>query len=99
MVAMVGRNCVAIACDKRLGQEFLTLSTEFPKIMSVHDRLYLGLSGLATDVQTLQELFKFRSELYKLKEGRDIAPSAFAHMVSSSLYSKRYVFFTFCFTN
>lgn len=53
VVAMVGKNCVAIASDKRLGQQFLTLSTEFPKVFSIHDRLYVGLGGLATDVQTL----------------------------------------------
>lgn len=53
VVAMVGKNCVAIASDKRLGQQFLTLSTEFPKIFPVTDRLYVGLAGLATDVQTL----------------------------------------------
>lgn len=53
IVAMVGKNCVAIASDKRLGQNFLTLSTEFPKIFPIHDRLYIGMSGLATDVQTL----------------------------------------------
>lgn len=53
VVAMVGKNCVAIATDKRLGQQFLTLSTEFPKVFSITERLYLGLAGLATDVQTL----------------------------------------------
>lgn len=53
IVAMVGKNCVAIASDKRLGQQYLTLSTEFPKIFPIHDRLHLALSGLASDVQTL----------------------------------------------
>lgn len=53
VVAMVGKRCVAIASDKRLGQQFLTLSTEFPKLFPITDRLYSGLSGLASDVQTL----------------------------------------------
>lgn len=53
MVAMVGKKCVAIASDKRLGQQFLTLSNEFPKIFPITDRLFMGVAGLATDVQTL----------------------------------------------
>ena len=53
IVAMVGKDCIAIASDTRLGQQALTISTQFPKIFPVTDRLYLGLAGLATDVQTL----------------------------------------------
>lgn len=53
MVAMVGKNCVAIAADKRLGQQFMTVSTDFQKIFPATDRVYFGLPGLATDVQTL----------------------------------------------
>lgn len=53
VVAMLGKNCVAIASDKRLGQQFLTVSTEFPKLFAITDRLYIGMAGLATDVQTL----------------------------------------------
>jgi 20S proteasome subunit beta 3 len=53
VVAMVGKNCVAIASDKRLGQQFMTVSTEFQKIFSATDKTYIGLPGLATDVLTL----------------------------------------------
>jgi 20S proteasome subunit beta 3 len=50
---MVGKNCVAIAADKRFGVQALTLSTEFQKIFPITKNLYVGLAGLATDVQTL----------------------------------------------
>jgi 20S proteasome subunit beta 3 len=53
LVAMVGKNCVAIATDKRLGQQFLTLSCEFPKAFPINKKLYIGLAGLASDVQTM----------------------------------------------
>nr|AAB23076.1 multicatalytic protease complex, macropain, proteasome subunit 13 peptide CNBr1=multisubunit proteinase [cattle, Peptide Partial, 35 aa] [Bos taurus] len=33
------------------------------------DRLYIGLAGLATDVQTVAQRLKFRLNLYELKEG------------------------------
>lgn len=53
VVAMVGKGCVAIGTDKRLGAQALMVSNEFPKAFPIHDRLYLGLSGLATDIQTM----------------------------------------------
>jgi 20S proteasome subunit beta 3 len=90
LVAMVGKNCVAIAADKRLGAQFMTVSTEFQKIYPLHDRLYLGLGGLASDVITLSQDFRMKHNLYKLREDRDIEPKTFAHLVSATLYERRF---------
>lgn len=53
LIAMVGKNCFAIASDRRLGVNFQTIATDFQRIFKIHDLLYIGLSGLATDVQTM----------------------------------------------
>jgi 20S proteasome subunit beta 3 len=53
VVAMVGKDCVAIAADKRLGQQFMTVSTDFQKIFQASEKSFIGLPGLATDVLTL----------------------------------------------
>jgi 20S proteasome subunit beta 3 len=53
VVAMAGKNCVAIASDKRYGIRYSTVSMEFPKVFEMGPHLFLGLSGLATDVQTV----------------------------------------------
>jgi len=50
---MSGKNCVAIASDKRFGVKYLTISMEFPKMFQATDKTFIGISGLATDVQTL----------------------------------------------
>jgi 20S proteasome subunit beta 3 len=50
---MKGKNCVAIASDLRFGVQGQTISMDFKKIFEVHPRLFYGLSGLGTDVQTL----------------------------------------------
>ena len=55
LIAMVGKNCFAIASDRRLGVQLQTIATDFQRIYKVHDRLFLGLSGLATDAQTLYQ--------------------------------------------
>ncbi|KFY51320.1 hypothetical protein V496_08868 [Pseudogymnoascus sp. VKM F-4515 (FW-2607)] len=88
-VAMVGKDCVAIACDLRLGLQSLTVSNNFPKVFNYGD-VYLGLTGLATDVATVSDLFRYKVNMYRLREERNIAPSTFANLVSSSLYEKRF---------
>lgn len=53
LVAMGGQNCVGMAADRRLGQQFQTLSCNFQKVFKMQDNILLGLTGLATDIQTL----------------------------------------------
>ncbi|KAI9289847.1 nucleophile aminohydrolase [Umbelopsis sp. AD052] len=90
VVAMVGKNCVAIASDKRLGQQFMTVSTNFQKIFPASEKTYIGLPGLATDVLTLSERFRFNINMYNMEEERDIEPKTVAHMISSTLYQRRF---------
>lgn len=89
-VAMVGKDCVAIACDLRLGLQALTVSNNFPKIFSYGNTVFLGLTGLATDVSTVADLFRYKVNMYRLREEREIAPTTFANLVSSSLYERRF---------
>jgi 20S proteasome subunit beta 3 len=90
MIAMVGKDCVGIAADRRLGIQAQTVSTDFIKVFEMSPRLFVGLAGLATDVQTLHQLLQFRMELYALKEERDMSPQVFSHLLSTLLYEKRF---------
>ncbi|TGO13940.1 hypothetical protein BTUL_0061g00590 [Botrytis tulipae] len=87
---MVGKDCVAIACDLRLGLQALTVSNNFPKIFSYGPSVYLGLTGLATDVSTVSDLFRYKVNMYRLREERNISPTTMANLVSSSLYERRF---------
>jgi 20S proteasome subunit beta 3 len=60
------------------------------KIYKIHDHLYVGLSGLATDQATLAQRFKFRHNMYELREARKMRPETFASLVSAMLYEKRF---------
>jgi 20S proteasome subunit beta 3 len=46
IIAMKGRDCVAIAADRRFGVQAQTVATNFQKIFEMGDRLYIGLPGL-----------------------------------------------------
>ncbi len=56
----------------------------------ISDKVYVGLTGLASDVITLDQLFKFKVNLYKLQENRDMRPETFSALVSTMLYEKRF---------
>lgn len=88
-VAMVGDGCVAIACDMRLGSQSLGVSNNFEKIFN-YDHVFFAATGLATDVITVNENFRAKTNLYKMKEERSIEPETFANLVSSSLYERRF---------
>lgn len=63
-----------------------TLDQVFP----LGEKLYIGLAGLATDVLSFKQLLEFRSNLYKLREERELSPEAFSALISTMLYEKRY---------
>ncbi|VWU49296.1 proteasome subunit beta type-3, putative [Hepatocystis sp. ex Piliocolobus tephrosceles] len=91
VLGMSGEGCVAIACDLRLGSNrFTTISTNFTKIFKMNDHIYVGLSGLATDVQTIYEILRFRINLYEIKNNIKMDIECFTSMLSTILYSNRF---------
>lgn len=90
VLAMVGKDCIAIASDRRLGVQLTTVAMDANRVFKMNDKVLLGLTGLMTDISTLEATFKFKLAMYKMREGREIAPKAFANMVSSTLYGKRF---------
>jgi 20S proteasome subunit beta 3 len=87
---MAGKDCVGIAADYRLGIQAQTVAMDFKKVFKVTDRLYVGLAGLATDVQTLEQLLRFRKNLYELREERPLGPKVLSNLLSHLLYEKRF---------
>eukprot|EP01135_Chromosphaera_perkinsii_P006415 Nk52_evm17s490 gene=Nk52_evmTU17s490 len=90
LIAMAGKDCVAIACDLRLGIQAQTVATNFEKVFPMNQKTYVGLCGLATDVLTVSQKLKFRTTLYKLREERDISPKTLTALISNMLYEKRF---------
>lgn len=90
MVAMIGDNCVAIASDLRYGIQQQTVGMNMHKVFKMNDKLFVGLSGLATDMQTLRNKLNFRLKMYALREEREMKPKVFGHMLSGILYEHRF---------
>ena len=64
----------------------------FFKVFEVTDKLFVGLTGLASDVLTLDHTLKMHCNTYKLRENREIKPETFSALLSTLLYEKRYFF-------
>nr|ACO11008.1 Proteasome subunit beta type-3 [Caligus rogercresseyi] len=90
VVAMKGKDCVAIASDLRFGSNLHTIMTDFPKTFEMGPGLYVGLAGLATDIQTVHQKLTFRKKMFELREGRQMRPKTFSEMLSSLLYERRF---------
>lgn len=90
MIAMAGKDCVGIATDRRLGLQAQTVACDFQKVFPMGDKLFVGLAGLATDVQTVHSLLQYRLGLYELNEERAMSPKVFSHLLSNLLYEKRF---------
>mmetsp|Transcript_10330 Transcript_10330/g.7715 ORF Transcript_10330/g.7715 Transcript_10330/m.7715 type:complete len:205 (+) Transcript_10330:61-675(+) len=90
VIAMAGKDCVGICSDLRLGAQAQTVAMNFEKVFPVSEKLYIGLTGLASDVISLHQLLTFRSNMYKLREHREMKPEAFSALVSTLLYEKRF---------
>ena len=90
IIGMAGKDCVGIASDNRMGISYQTVAMDFKKIFKMNDKLFVGLAGLATDVQTLDQLLRFRMNLYELREDREMTPAVFTNLLSTMLYEKRF---------
>ena len=90
IIGMAGKDCVGIASDNRMGIQYQTVAMDFKKIFKMNDRLYVGLAGLASDVQTLDQLLRFRKDLYELREEREMTPTVFTNLLSNMLSDQRF---------
>lgn len=90
MLAMAGKECFVIISDNRLGEQMKTISMEVPKLHLVNDSVVLGLTGLRSDQQTFAQKIKFRSDMYRLREKREMSGKACAALIESLLYEARF---------
>ncbi|EPY26964.1 proteasome beta 3 subunit [Strigomonas culicis] len=90
VMAMAGKECLVIISDNRLGEQLKTISMEVPKLHMINDSVVVGLTGLRSDQQTFANKLRFRMEMYRLREEREITGKAFASLVAAMLYEARF---------
>lgn len=93
VVAMKGKDCVAIATDLRFGIQAQTVDTDFEKVFRFNSHMFVGLCGLQTDILTVKDRLLFRKNLYEVRENREITPKVLAAMLSNLLYERRFSYY------
>ncbi len=63
VIAMAGKDAVAIATDLRFGIRNQTIGFDLPKVFRVSDYCFVGLPGLVSDSQTLCVFVEFLPRL------------------------------------
>ena len=90
LMAMAGKNCVAIASDTRFGIQQQTVATTLQKVFPMGKHYMVGLTGLISDMQTMVNRLEFRTNVYEMDEGREMSPRVFTHVMSQMLYERRF---------
>lgn len=89
-MAMAGKECIVLICDKHLSANRTLVSKNFLKIYEIHPHTYLLMSGLATDALTVSQKLKFRINMYELEQNRQISAPTLASMTHNFLYEHRF---------
>jgi 20S proteasome subunit beta 3 len=92
VVAMAGDGCFAIASDRRFGLRQTTVACNAHHIFGfgAKEQVQVGFTGLMTDVQTVEQKLRFRTNMFALREDRDMSPKALAQLISTMLYEHRF---------
>lgn len=90
MIGMKGKNCVAIAMDRRLGAQYKTVSTNYQRVFQMTDKAIAGFIGLGGDIQTLAAELRAKLNLYSLKENRQISAETLSWMLAALQYKRRF---------
>lgn len=90
IIGMKGANCIGLVADRRLGRQMETVDSNFQKVFKMQDNILLGISGLATDIQTFHAKMEYKLNMFRLRENREMTAKSFAHLVSNTLYEHRF---------
>lgn len=88
-VGLVCKDGVVLAADKRATMQFFVASKTAQKIHEIQPYLYMTIAGGVADAQYLIELLKAETELYNMRNPKDISVKAAANLLSNILYQKK----------
>ncbi|XP_037944237.1 proteasome subunit beta type-3-like [Teleopsis dalmanni] len=90
VVAMYGKDCVAIATDHHLGTSDHVMPVHFEKIFRVDQKLFMGLIGLQADILRVRNTVLNRKKSFECDQIRKMTVEGFANLTSNFLYEYRF---------
>lgn len=90
ILACRGKSSVVVVSDKRLGQGSITVSTNLQREFQINPLCVVLFASFQPDCFHFVKRIRKQTNLFKLKERRDISPRELANMISFMLYEKRW---------
>lgn len=90
VVAMGGKNCIALACDLRFGNEYFTCGCATPRIFKINKKIIIGMTGLFGDISSVKQDLEYKMSLYSFEKNLPIQFLNICNILSNLLYEKRF---------
>lgn len=89
-LAMVCKDGVVVAADKKATMGYLIANKESDKIQSLADHIVMTVAGVWGDAQALSRYLKAEFKLFELQNGRKISVRGAASLTSNILQNSKY---------
>jgi len=89
-VALVFKDGVVLAADKRVSMGYHIAHKNARKVLSVTDFIGVTTAGSVGDIQSLVGYLKAEAKLYEIKNNKRMSPKALAKLTSAILQGQRY---------
>jgi len=86
-VAIIAKDCIVLAADKRATAGHFIAGKKVNKILPVADKMALTTAGSVSDIQLMVKLIKAELSLRKLKNGRANRVKEAANLVAGMVYN------------
>lgn len=90
-VGIVCRDGVVMATDTRATMGYFVAHKRAKKVYKIDDHVAMTIAGVVGDAQTMVELLKANSKLYRYEYSTNMPISAAARLTANVLFNSRYV--------
>ncbi|MEM4315531.1 MAG: proteasome subunit beta [Nitrososphaerota archaeon] len=90
VVGITGRDCVALAAEKRFAYGYFVMSKQARKVFRVTDRIGAACAGVVADMQNLVRETVAIVNIYRLENRMEPNVRTVAKLLSWQLFSSRY---------
>lgn len=89
-VGIVGKDCVALASEKRFAYGYFVLSKAARKVFPISKKIGAACAGVVGDMQNLIKETTAMVNLYRIENGREPTVQTVAKLLSWNLFSSRF---------
>ncbi len=86
-VAIVCKDGLVLAADKRVTSGYMVSFKKFQKILSITDNITVTVAGTVSDVQLLVKYVKAELRLKKIRTGREITVKEATNLLATMVYN------------